>query len=475
QSVRELRNEVNAFIGGYATVAEKASIAKKTVLFFRRHILLTVILSMLLFFASVSALYMVQEYRRSLDGWKQVFVADFRKGGTFHAAAPGNGTLRPVRADGSGGVLLNSGEWLWLDHEISGNLKLEVTYTVIDPAETEFDLVFDAKDAPLATADSFPAGWCLRLAANGGWDILGRTETHSGIAPLPRDVKKSSVVPGKNTVTLVRENNRIRAFSGVGKQQKQLLEAKEVTTGQEKSLRRIGFRSVGTPVKITDVRISRQTVPSGPAQLYRAQILAEEGLYERAFEQYLTIAGLYPNDAFADEALIRAYALASFQLVDQPDFREKIRGVIESCPAFSRAADVAELDAMFLWHTGRHQEALVAAAKILSEQPDHPIVTRFLLLPRQKITDNNARNLFRQLVHSKAGRKLTWLDLSGLNLTGLDDIEKLEDLRWLNCSQNRITTMKPLKNTKLEYLDCSGNSALRNQEIPIPVKTLIKD
>ena len=465
QSVQELRNEVNAFIGGYATLAEKASIAKKTVLFFRRHLLLSVTLAVILFFLVIGALYMFQIYQRDMTEWKEVFSSATCQTGDFIVKSPGNKKERSFRQNGTNGIQLQPDEWLWLDRAMSGNMKIILTCSA--PSGTEIDFVFHAENAPLPENDSFPVGYVLRLNTNGGWNMIARTSRMEQNHPAPLAMTGKGSFSGTFSLTLIKEEKRIRLYEGTDDTGKPLLDVTDLMSSAGPDLCYIGLRGKNAPISLQEIKLMQQTVPDTPSPLIRPQILAESGLFKQAFEQYLSTAKLYHNENFADEALTKAYLLAATHLAAEPKYRARAMNRIQELRVFTRKAEIRTCETLYQWNSGKHREALDSAEKILAEQPDSTILLEILAMPRKNVQTEDAQRLLKMLSTSNAGKKRVWLDCSGLNLEKLDGIQNLKNLRWLDCSGNKLQNLNELDSMDLDFLDCSRNSAL-----PDSIKTV---
>ena len=471
QSVKELRNEVNAFIGGYATLAEKASIAKKTVLFFRRHLLLTVMLAIVLFFVLIGAFYMFQTHHRDMTEWKEVFSTASSQGNDLVINAPGNAkTHDQPLANKTEPIQLQPDEWLWLDRAISGNMKLVVTCSA--PAEAEIDLVFAAENAPLPGNSSLPAGRCLRLNTNGGWNMIVRVDRSAQDRPAPLAMTKKGSFYGTFSFVLVKEGERIRLYEGNDDSGEPLLDVTDLMPPAGPDLCYIGLRCRNKNLTLRDVKLMQQTVPDSPAPLIRPEILADAGLFQQAFEQYLATAMLYSNENFADEALAKAHLLAATHLAAEPKFRNRVLNRIQKVPAFTRKAEIRISEILYLWNTGNHRQALDSAEKLLTEQPDHPILLQLLAMPRKNVLTEEAQRFLKMLASSTAGKKLVWLDLSGFNLEHLEGIRNMKNLRWLDCSGNHLRDLNALEGMELDFLDCSQKNTLQN--IPEVAKNIVR-
>ena len=435
QSTTELRNEVNAFIGGYATLAEKASFAKKMILFFRRHLILSVPLAIALFFVVIGTFYLFQTYHRDLSEWKEVFTAD---------AAPENDLLikngsNTIREHNSTETIqLQPGEWLWLNRAICGNMKLLVTCSA--PAGTEIDLAFAAENS--TEKDRLPTGRCLRLNTNGNWHIITRTD-RSGQS-LPLAAAENGRFSGTFSFLLVKEAERIRLYEGSDDSGEPLLDVTDPLPPVGPDLSYIGLRSRNAALTLNEFKLMQQTIPPSPAPLLRPEILTEAGLFKQAFEQYLSIAKLYPNESFADEALAKAYRLAATHLAAEPGFRTRVQNHIRKIPAFTRQAEVKVCETLYLWNTKNYREALESAEKILTGQPESTILLQLLSMPRKNIPREESQRFLKMLSQSNAGKNLTWLDLSGFNPENLDALRNMKELRRLDCPQNQALQTKEL-------------------------------
>ena len=432
QSTTELRNEVNAFIGGYATLAEKASFAKKMILFFRRHLILSVPLAVALFFVVIGTFYLFQTYHRDLSEWKEIFAAD---AGQKNAFLIPKGSRNGHEAET---IQLQPGEWLWLNRAICGNMKLRVTCSA--PAGTEIDLAFAAENR--TEKDRLPTGRCLRLNTNGNWHIITRTD-HSGQS-LPLAAAENGRFSGTFSFLLVKEAERIRLYEGNDDSGEPLLDVTDPLPPVGPNLSYIGLRSRNAALTLNEFRLMQQTIPPSPAPLLRPEILAEAGLFKQAFEQYLTTAKLYPNESFADEALARAYQLAATHLAEDPEFRTRVQNHIRKNPAFTRDAEIRASETIYLWNKQNYREAMDSAEKLLAEQPDSMILLKLLAMPRKNIPLEETRRFLKMLAHSNAGKNLIWLDLSGFNPESPDSIRGLKKLRWLDCSKNHTIHTKDL-------------------------------
>ena len=69
---------------------------------------------------------------------------------------------------------------------------------------------------------------------------------------------------------------------------------------------------------------------------------------------------------------------------------------------------------------------------------------------------------FREALHSAFGATFNTEDIKGIQCDGMDisslsGIEYFENLEWLSCSHNSLTTLDISRNLKLIKLDCGEN------------------
>ncbi len=429
QSVKELRKEVNAYIGGYATAAEKASIVKKSVLFVKRHLILMGFLIVILFLLTVGTTYMFQQHQRSFAGWRSVQTESYVKDSV-------NETSRPLRRQKNAAIVLNRGEYLWLDRQTEENLQFEMTVSLSDPAQT-IRIFLKAEDKPVKSSVILPSNFVITLNDN-GFDTVRRC----GNVVLSAGEKK--LTAGENRIRITLTGNQIEVSVNGGLPH---LTAQDLVPARS-SCGRVAVVSPEAPLEIRNLNLAVQTIPEQASPRLRGDILAEAGLYRRAIAQYLSVADLYPYDAFADETLADACRIAAFQLKDRALWNE-IREKISSRPAFSYGAKIREYEALSLWQDGLHEEAFQIAEQILTGNPGSTVLESILALPHTKLPPQIGRKLLQYI--GEYIPKQQWLDLSGYGLEDLTPIRHMK-LKWLDVSGNPIRTPDVLKKLNPAYL-----------------------
>ncbi len=416
QSVKELRKEVNAYIGGYATAAENASVFKKSLLFIKRHLILMGFLAVILFLLTAGSTYMFQQHQRNFAVWRNVPVS-FR-------VTDAAGKQRSLRQKKNGAVILNSGEYCFLPCPADGNVRLEMT-AVLSDAALPLNIYLKTQEWKTDSV-TLPSYFIICLNDN-GFNTVRRAEG-SVIAAA-----KSSLVSGENKIVVTCTGSSISVTVNSSLPE---LTVTDLMPPDLSGCDKIAVCSPAAPLEIRKTELSVQTLPEQAPPRLKGDILAEAGLYRRAVSQYLSVADLYPYDAFADEALADAYRLAAFRLNDQALCRN-IQRKISSRSAFTCSGAVREYEALYQWVGKNYDTAFRTVEQILTGNPESKILDHILALPRHPLPPQTGKRLL-QLIAEHAPSK-RWLDISGLGLTDLAPIRNMR-LKWLDVSGN------PLKN-----------------------------
>lgn len=461
QSVRELRNEVNAFINGYATVAEKASFVKKSLLFVKRNIILAGFMAVVAFLIAAGATYMVQSQQRHKAAWKTVAEWKFAPGKSVtdcHVADQKNSQRRPARLTSSGGLVLNTGEWFWIDRQNRENIRLEMTAQMTDP-KGAFDVVIRGHDIPVQ-GDMIPYGLSVRFANDGLMDMIVRRAV--GRMPEPIAAIPTKIKPGDNRIVITLTGNRISVK--YNDEPEPALSAEDLLLPVSENISGTAVRTRHTPLGVRRVKLNIQTHPESITPCLQGDILAAAGLYHRAYDQYMTVADLYPNNIFGDEALTEACRLAAFQMRNQ-ELLEQARHNAMSRPAFSRKAKLQEYKALSLWFEGRYEDAFRIIDQILAANTKSNIMEQIMTLPHKKLSPQNCTNLLTRIASSLPRRR--WLDLSGYGIEDLSPIRKM-DLLWLDASRNQLKNKPEMEDTFMilignPELDLAAESAKKSK------------
>lgn len=430
QSVKEIRNEVNAFISGYATVAEKASFFKKILLFLKRNMIFVLFGLLLLFLAAAGTVYMLDTYKNELAEWKILSVMQknprhYRKTDALNRQSTGE--IVP-RKDGS--IVLGAGEWLWWKYPLlNDRVKAEFSFAGSD---LPVDCMISAADVPLKNVQDLPPGYCVRFGAN-GYDFILRSDGKEYHVLAAAKTRCTSAV---NRFYVMQELNRILVYCG--NERTPCLQVADPLPLPLPVKAAVAVRaSAERPLEVK--ALSVYTQPAVSRQEFRADVLFAAGDYRRAHAQYISLAELYPSQGFSDIALTRSFMIAALILKDR-ELTDITRDCIGKRSSFTEKSEIARLEILALWEQEKYGEALDGCEKLFAGNHKTGIMDEIMKLPRRKLPADVAEK-FLTLV-GKTDRE--WLDLSGYGLKSL----------------------APLKDISPDWLDVRGNPELDHGTLP---------
>lgn len=454
QSVTELRDEVNAFIGGYATVAEKASSLKKAMLLVKRHVILTVSAVILFLVLAVAGAVMLQDHQRQKAAWFPLCsvqwndptdVRQLPKGITYRKKdlSLSDGT---AWRSSSRGLLLPRGEWLWLDLPLKSDWHLDFRYSVEQPGDS-FEVRLQA-DPENKGADQLPSGLITRFGLDGGTrDIFYRQEP--GKQPVQISGHVSGVAPGViQEASFQRNDGRLTVRVGLAGREESLIDFLPPATEKQ---RRIGIRALSGNIRLHSLTLTNRGDAERSTPLVAADALQEVHLYEAAFDKYLKIAESYETASFSDRALLNSYRIAAIFAPDLKDREERLTELKKRMAARTRfqfTDRVREIDAARLWKEGQILASLRLVEIILQSDPTNDILQRLTAIQYHKFKRNEMEAYLSLL---KRMRHLKTLSIAGFDWENLDPIRDL-DLEYLDCTGNPITDYSALKNMPLRVL-----------------------
>ncbi len=459
-SVKELRDDVAAFIDGFATEAEKAGFFKKSLLFMRRHFLITmsVMFSVLMFLGI--AFYAAIEIPRWHSDWIRVAEYDFMQKGPDPADMEFRNLLLQKSAASwqwmkGKGVQTREGEWLVLHRKMPGNVRIELTLEFPALADT-LEICLNANmDKPLADWWQSPDSYSFRIAESGGekdcivkssqgrriqQEYIGSAENRT----LPGSVIKVTAQRIDDTLTLkINDREHVRAvdyFPLAGKK-----------------LNGIGLRSYSGRMIVRNIAVYELALPEKTTPLIAGDTLVELQLYDLAIEKYLSIAASYGKSFLAEKALLKAYMTAASKVSDRKKRTEYLldikRLISLKFHNYKFLQQTLEMDAWILWREGRHKEALHLAEQVLRMTPDSRVMADIICLHHSPIDPSVSNDFFRLL---KKTKNLTSLDLSGYGLTSLEPLAGMR-LTFLDCSNNYLESLKGIEGMPLKVLVCRNN------------------
>lgn len=493
QSVNELRSEVNSFIGGFDTKAEKASVWKKSFLFIKRHKRAFISVCLILFLASQLLLLYLREAKRNVSLWLPVFTANFQRPGypadLFRFMGPGfkenpGGWGNMVLDDG---LFLNHRQWIGLKETFPGNLKLICTLDLPENPVGEVDVVLLDPDAnkPLYVFHlALQKDGIMEISRAGNFYAPGilavlHTDTlfrRSGVLKYQlSSLKRTAALPRRNRLSLTVEYREDALSLQINKQKISVLHS-----GLLQNPNRItaALRSGIRGTKLLNLKGHRLVPPENTLPLFLGETLLQEKLYHKAIQNYLRIEENRRKNKVGREALVKAYQAAAIHLNGEERSAvtlEVKKRLAAFYPDFNPAVFLDE-DVCIAWKEKDYALAAVLLEKTFEYNPDTRVVRKILALPHCKLSPDVGNMLLRMIRRSKdlheldlsnyglhslralSGMAPVSLDCSGNQLSSLQGISGRK-LQSLNCAGNRIASLKELRNSPaLRYLDCSSNN-----------------
>lgn len=455
EAVSEIRHEVTAFLGGFATKAERASTARKILLLLKRHIILAVSLFVLLILLCGMAVYAVREQKLRSSAWlplcnlqwKGVLKPFKNPGVSFREA-----DLTP--ADGKSwrsmqnGLLLPRGQWLWLDLPLKSDWRLDLQHLVEHTGDS-FEIRIQANDQAFG-ADGRPVGFILRFGVDGGTrDVFYRQE--AGKMPESLISHISGLAPGVVQSTILRrEDGKLMLEMYYGLQKSKKVSLIDFLPPLSEQDTKIGIRLISGRVRLQKLRLTNRGAAKQTTPLVAADALMDVHLYEAALKKYLHIVKNYDNASFCDDALLKSYQIAALFAPEFPrrdDDMYMIKKMILKRKNFPYMHRVREIDAAYLWMSGKYTAAFKLVDQILEQEPSNDILSRLVTLRRPVLSGAEQEQFYALLRRSD----FTSLDLSGLGLTSLHALSEMK-LDYLDCSGNKISDYSPLLRMPLKVL-----------------------
>lgn len=456
-SVKELRDEVIAYIDGFDTKAEKAGVLKKFLLLIKRHRLMVTSICVTLLLAVTLGFYAFFEISRWQSDWVPVYQQTFtRPDATLNGLSFMDSTLgkpAPEWKLTQEGLEMAKGGWLWLDSRLYGNVKVVLTVSA-PPVMEALEISVNSHITPLKDWWQVPPGYSFIIAGFGG--------TKDAIAKVNDPLSVEYISSGETklasdqdvTITVTRRDDHLSMT--IDKNHSVSSYDYFPPTGE--GLCRVGIRAFANGLKIRSLSVYRLAIPEKTTPLIAGDTLLEARLFDAAIGKYLQIADSYARTPLAEMALVKAYMTAASKIAD-PERRtgtlvEIKKRIAAQFAKFKYRDRILELDASLLWRDGNYMQALQLMREVFELNPNTNVITRILQLPHQELPQDAADALMSMIARTK---NLKRLDVSGFGLRSLKPIASLP-LVYLDCSGNKLTSLNGIEGMPLEVLSCQGNN-----------------
>ena len=478
-SVSELSNDVLAFLDGYATVAENASLLRKSFLFFRRHFLLNLFVVITVFLLAVMGGYAYWEYNQRQAGWEEVSRGDFTGNEWNHALKElefRDGFLQKQTPPwqvmpGGKGLKCQYGRWMIWNTPLPENVRLELTFAV-PRARDLLEICIDADlETPLRDFWQTPPSYSFRFSEfDGEKHAIVKNLDRKKLSSLYLGIAEASAVELEQEVTITVERNHEELSFHTGSSG-MIRVTDHFPPGGEK-LRKIGLRAYSENIRLLRYRLWKQALPERVTPLLAGDTLMELQLYSRAVEKYLSVARDFSSGFLKDRALFKAYG-AGIRIPEKP-IREKAltrikQGIAARGNVFRYHKEVKELDISLLWQDGEYEKALSLARGLLKEKPESSIMQEILQLPHTYLPLEIQKEFLSLIAKN---RNLKRLDISDYGLYSIKELSGLP-LTYLDCSGNQLVFLKGIEKMALQVLNASGNNLENLDEVRnMPLKSL---
>jgi len=487
QNVEALIKDIEAFTGGYATIAEKASWFRQLGLWIRRHkveTILATILTAVVITAAASWIIMAVKRNATWGKGRDITPHSIEQLNNKWLMAAGNWELHQGRLRAISGR--GDSFRLFYHQPVHGNIALEFD-ALVETAEdlkTSGDLSIILSGNPDGTK-----GYFLQVGGLGNTSaIIQRRDGNWAAA-------KFSLKPGrKYHVRAEKEGEKLRLYCDG----KLLLSMRDIFYLEGGF---VGIYTFGKGKQFWNIQLHERGVPELVSPMvegdsfYRASRATAGGLRKRYLRQahgaYTKIYKNYPDREIGLKALLKR-AYVSSDLDDLAAARKDAMTLAVKNYNWDLLLLRGELDFrenMFNSALSNYQEAFAEypseranTATILMGKLSQPQAAKISPEIRQQCWHLCAEQQMNQILRCRQ-KHLTSLDfVKGLDFVMIDcsgnQIRKLDSLvglplKRLDCADNQIGSLEPLRGMQLEELECHNNpitslEALRG----LPLKAL---
>ncbi len=484
--------EINAYLAGHSTMAEKAGIFKKMSLFVLRHKIISIFTIILLLISLSFTGFIVKSKIKQQGVWTKVYNKEFNKstnslnGLQFKDYFFSNTKKWEISEKG---LKMKAFEWLYfrnlkLKNDIKVIIKLEYRNT---PGALEVCINSDESKF-LNSKWNTPVGYSFQFAGyTGRKNTISKSKiiNENDILNLQnRRIEKNK----EYTVTFEHLNDTLTLIE----EGYPALSVVDIIPPKGKTSNNLYIRTFVSDVIIKEITIFRRSLPLQASPLIAGKVLFEHKNYTGAIEQYLTIANNYVGKGIAMQAIVEAYKIAITKLTknNKSKYLKSIKSEINvEYPNFKYQYKILEFDAIEFWKNKEYDKCFALLQQIFEYNKNTKIISQILQYKDKDLTheisskllswlskSNNLHNIdisYMNLkdLHSLKGSFITMLNCSKNKLSNLDGIEKIYGLQTLNLNYNNISNIDKLKNKKelkeltLTYNPIKNLSALENLQL----------
>ncbi len=456
QSVNEFINDINSYLTGFATHAEKASTFKKTGLFFIRHKVISIFSTILLIVLFMFIKYVIEDKMQQKSKWNTIYTQDFKKNKKTQNLIFKDQFLNNITAPwtfSKYGLKMEKYEWLALkDIQQAKNIMLELK-VIITKAPDAIEISINSNLEKTDTTWSKPVGYNFQFSGYSGEKNLilkTRLKDNNEIIAIDNFTYEENKI---YTIKIIRHEQVLSMYID-GKRVLNSVDSFPITG---RNLNKFAIRAYSNFAHLVSLKVSRLSLPEKASPLIAGSALIETNHFDEAINKYLTIAENYNKTEIAQKALLYAFQTAATKIKDKA-IRNKYMGKIKleietELDSFKYKQEFIELESIVYWNDGNYEKAFDLCQKALETDSSSKVPIQFLYNKKFDLTNIETNRL---LVLIASMKNIKQLNLSNLNIARIPLLNKL-NIASLNISNNKITNLNFLENSPIHILNCSKN------------------
>lgn len=314
QRVSELREDIDAFLDGRATLAERPTLLKHGLLFFRRNAVPVILAFLLIALLGGYGIYQVLNDYMALWHWgKPVYAvnyaADIKSGipGLQFSDTCNNAATDPF-VFGAKGFVIPPRCSAWIS-EPKPYMDAHVAFTVNAPL-LDMDIFWGCSNVPLIDSAYAPPGTMIRIRNK---TISVSNNRYSGV-PVPFDTKKISIWSRQSmeyVVTVQTINGEMNIFIN----NIHVFNTNDPYPAPHGKAW-LGIRAGNQSLTLGAIRVSPASPDASLGQFAIPEMLVWRDAVAEAVQQYIRIAGQTASADVANQSLQRAMYLILYRMRD---------------------------------------------------------------------------------------------------------------------------------------------------------------
>ncbi|UDQ97199.1 protein kinase [Lentisphaerota bacterium WC36G] len=458
EAVVDLKRDINAYLSGFMTSAEKATHTRKILLYIKRNFTLTVIMGTILVSLTLFLAIFLRDVKKTQYSWSQIARQDFSSGfydnSVFKFRSSDNSSdVNVWDEDSLDGLKCVEDQWLWYkSYYLPTNLRMDFSF-FLKNEDLNLKIALNGFDKKTNSLGN-PLGYCVKID-----NINEKSHISLEFSNISQTInlKNAYVSLERNAINKI----SILRFSTaiiVQINDDNVLEYQNILPLSTEYLNSAGILLKNHSISLTEFKLSRLEPPERSSALLNGDSLADYGFYRKAIEEYLNLAKYNANRTLAFEALKKAYIYNSVNsdIVDRQNVFHTIKDINDYRHLnFFENYDVNHVEAVYFWRNGEFNKALKKMQEIVIRNPEFSSFNSILNQNRNNDLPIEIQKKLARII-SKA-KSVNNLNLSSLGISDLTIFEKLNFITNIDLSNNKIKDISALKDVNFDNLDISNN------------------